>query len=66
MLNGRSNVNTELATDPARQAELGKEKGGKVAQNVAAAVVGTLLFAPALFLMDFQGSVAKFGLWRIP
>jgi len=49
-------VTAELAADTAKQGELGKEKGNKVAQNIAAGTFGVLLFPPALFLMDFQGA----------
>ena len=49
-------ITAELAADTARQSELGKEKGGKAAQNIVAATFGVLLFPPALFLMDFQGA----------
>jgi hypothetical protein len=48
-------INAEIAANTTHQAELGSEKGGKVAQNVAAGVVG--LFIPVLwFGMDFQGA----------
>ena len=49
-------INAELATDTAKQTELGKEKGNKVTQNVVARVAGAIVFWPALFLMDFQGA----------
>jgi hypothetical protein len=49
-----SAINAQLAADAAKQTELGKEKGTKVAQNVVAGVTGAVLFFPALFLMDFQ------------
>ena len=35
--------------------ELGRERGAKVAQNVAAGVAGLFIW-PAWFLMDFQGT----------
>jgi hypothetical protein len=37
---------------------LGREDSNKVAQNVAAGVVG-LFFWPVLFAMDFQGTASK-------
>ena len=51
-------INAEIAANTAHQGELGNEKGGKVAQNVAAGVAG--LFVPVLwFAMDFQGATDK-------
>jgi hypothetical protein len=48
-------INAEIASNTAREGELGSEKGGKVAQNVAAGVAG--VFIPVLwFAMDFQGA----------
>ena len=48
-------INAEIAANTAHQSELGSEKGGKVAQNVAAGVAGLLI--PVLwFGMDFQGA----------
>jgi hypothetical protein len=48
-------INAEIAANTAHEGELGSEKGGKVAQNVAAGVAG--LFVPVLWLaMDFQGA----------
>jgi hypothetical protein len=48
-------INAEISANSAREGELGSEKGGKVAQNVAAGVAG--IFIPVLwFAMDFQGA----------
>ncbi len=48
-------INAEIAANTTHQGELGSEKGGKVAQNVAVGVAG--LFIPVLlFGMDFQGA----------
>jgi hypothetical protein len=49
-------INAEIAANTAHQGELGSEKGGKVAQNVAG------LFIPVLwFGMDFQGAADTEG-----
>ena len=48
-------INAEIATNTGREGELGSEKGGKVAQNVAAGVVGLFIW-PVWFAMDFQGA----------
>jgi len=48
-------IQAEIQQNTAQAAELGKDKGGKVAQNVAAAAAG-VFFPPLWFLMDFQGS----------
>jgi len=48
-------INAEIAANTAHQGELGSEKGGKVAQNVAAGVVGLVIW-PVWFAMDFQGA----------
>ena len=45
----------EVASNNAKITELGSEKGAKVAQNVAAGVVGLVVW-PVWFLMDFQGA----------
>jgi hypothetical protein len=37
-------INGEVAANTAHQAELGNEKGGKVAQNVAAGVAGLFIW----------------------
>jgi hypothetical protein len=48
-------INAEIAANTARQGDLGSEKGGKVAQNVAAGVAGLFIW-PLWFAMDFQGT----------
>jgi hypothetical protein len=48
-------INAEIAANTAHQGELGSEKGGKVAQNVAAGVAGLIIW-PLWFAMDFQGA----------
>ncbi|TCK37954.1 hypothetical protein B0G84_3252 [Paraburkholderia sp. BL8N3] len=48
-------VQAQIQQNTAHSAELGKEKGGKVAQNVAAAAAG-VFFPPLWFMMDFQGA----------
>jgi hypothetical protein len=45
----------EVGSNNAKITELGSEKGAKVAQNVAAGVVGLVVW-PVWFLMDFQGA----------
>ena len=48
----------EVSANDGKIRELGREEGGKVAQNVAAGVAG--LFIPVLwFAMDFQGAAPK-------
>jgi hypothetical protein len=48
----------EVSANDGKIRELGREEGGKVAQNVAAGVAG--LFIPVLwFAMDFQGAASK-------
>lgn len=48
-------IQAEIQQNTAQAAELGKEKGSKVAQNVAAGVAGVII--PVLwFAMDFQGA----------
>lgn len=51
-------IAAEVAANDVKIRNLGSEEGGKVAQNVAAGVVG-LFFFPAWFLMDFQGTAPK-------
>jgi hypothetical protein len=46
-------INAEIAANTAKQGDLGKEKGGKVAQNVAAGFVGLVIW-PVSFGADFQ------------
>lgn len=48
----------EVQANDAKITALGREEGGKVAQNVAAVTVG-LFFWPVLFLADFQGTAGK-------
>jgi hypothetical protein len=48
-------INAEITGNTARLGELGSEKGGKVAQNVAAGVAGLFIW-PLWFAMDFQGA----------
>ena len=48
-------INAEITANTARQGGLGSEKGGKVAQNVAAGVAGLFIW-PLWFAMDFQGA----------
>jgi hypothetical protein len=46
-------IQAEIAQNTAQSAELGRDKGSKTAQNVAAGVAG--IFIPVLwFAMDFQ------------
>src|SRR3954452_16910558 len=45
----------EVASNNTKITDLGSEKGAKVAQNVAAGVVGLVVW-PVWFLMDFQGA----------
>jgi hypothetical protein len=51
-------IMAEVQANDAKVTMLGREEGGKVAQNVAAIGVG-LFFWPVLFLADFQGSAGK-------
>ena len=48
-------ITAEIGANTAHESELGREKGAKVVQNVAAGVAG-LFFAPLWFAMDFQGA----------
>jgi hypothetical protein len=50
-----SAMTAEVASNNGKIGELGGEKGAKVAQNVAAGVVGLVVW-PVWFLMDFQGA----------
>ncbi|HEY1441382.1 MAG TPA: hypothetical protein VGF65_11200 [Mycobacterium sp.] len=52
-------LTAEIAGNSTREADLSKEEDGKRGQNVAAGVVGAVLFWPALFLMDFQDGAGK-------
>ena len=49
----------EVQANDAKIKQLGKESGEKVAQNVIMGTVGVVVFFPALFLMDFQGTAGK-------
>lgn len=51
-------IAAEVASNDAKLVELGKESGRKVGQNVAAGVVGLIIW-PAWFLMDFQDAAGK-------
>ena len=51
-------IYAEVQANNTKLQSLGHEEGGKVAQNVAAGVVG-LFFWPVLFAMDFQGTAGK-------
>jgi hypothetical protein len=51
-------IYAEVNANNTKLQSLGREEGGKVAQNVAAGVVG-LFFWPVLFAMDFQGTAGK-------
>jgi hypothetical protein len=48
-------INAEINANTQKQADLGSEKGSKVAQNVAAGVTGLVVW-PLWFAMDFQGA----------
>jgi hypothetical protein len=50
-------LRSEIAGNNRTISELGSERGGKIAQNIAAGVVGVLVW-PMLFAMDFKGSAA--------
>jgi hypothetical protein len=51
-------VQAEITANNAQIAELGRESGAKVAQNVAAGVAG--VFIPVLwFAMDFQNAAGR-------
>jgi len=51
-------INAEAQANTKRIQELASEEGGKVAQNVAAGVIGLFIW-PVWFAMDFQGAAAK-------
>ncbi len=51
-------ISAEAQANTKRIQELASEEGGKVAQNVAAGVVGLFIW-PVWFAMDFQGAAAK-------
>lgn len=53
-----SAISAEAQANTARVQALGSEEGGKVAQNIAAGVVGLFIW-PVLFAMDFQGAAGK-------
>jgi hypothetical protein len=50
-------IQAEMASNNTKITELGREKGQKTAQNVAAGVAGLFIW-PLWFLMDFQGAAA--------
>jgi hypothetical protein len=52
---GCAQIHSEIAANNQKIQALASEKGGKVAQNLAAGV-GGLLFPPLWFAMDFQGA----------
>jgi hypothetical protein len=52
---GCAQVHAEISANNQKIQALASEKGGKVAQNVAAGV-GGLFFFPLWFAMDFQGA----------
>ncbi len=51
-------VAAEVQANDAKVAALGREEGGKIAQNALAIGVG-LFFWPVLFAADFQNSAGK-------
>jgi hypothetical protein len=51
-------ISAEAQANARRVQELGSEEGGKVAQNVAAGVIGLFIW-PVCFAMDFQGAAGK-------
>src|SRR6267143_2016239 len=51
-------ITSEAEANTKRIKELASEEGGKVAQNVAAGIVGLFIW-PVWFAMDFQGSAGK-------
>lgn len=53
-----SQIDAEVKANDAKISELGREEGGKVAQNVAAGVAGLFIW-PLWFAMDFQGAASK-------
>ena len=50
-------IQAEIVANNKAISDLGSEKGAKVAQNVAAGVVGILIW-PVWFAMDFKGAAA--------
>ena len=53
-------IQSEIAANNQRIQDLAREHGWKVAQNVAAGVVGIVIW-PLWFGMDFQGTAATEG-----
>jgi hypothetical protein len=51
-------IAAEAQANNVKVQDLASEKGGKVAQNVAAGVAGLFIW-PLWFAMDFQGSASK-------
>ena len=51
-------INAEVQANNKRIVELGSEEGGKLAQNIAAGVIGIVIW-PVWFGMDFQGAAGK-------
>jgi hypothetical protein len=51
-------IRAEVQANSKKIAELGSEEGGKVAQNIAAGVIGIVIW-PVWFGMDFQGAAGK-------
>jgi hypothetical protein len=51
-------ISAEVQANNKKIAELGSEEGGKVAQNIAAGVIGIVIW-PVWFGMDFQGAAGK-------
>lgn len=51
-------IAAEVAANDSKIRELGREEGGKVAQNIAAGVAGLIIW-PLWFAMDFQNAAGK-------
>jgi hypothetical protein len=51
-------IRAEIQANNTRAQDLADEQGGKVAQNVAAGVVGLVIW-PVWFGMDFKGAASK-------
>jgi hypothetical protein len=51
-------IRAEIQANNTRAQDLASEEGGKVAQNVAAGVVGLVIW-PVWFGMDFKGAASK-------
>ena len=51
-------IMAQVQTNDGKISELGREEGGKVAQNIAAGVAGLFIW-PLWFAMDFQGTAGK-------